>query len=107
MMSIDHIPKSAEEAIMMATNALSEEDKQLLRNTPEENLSMFHFSLCATIRNALGLWKDEAEGVLAAIAESDPTHPSVNDWGDSLSIDADGASALLVRTIRRRLIAVA
>ena len=26
-MSIDHIPKSAEEAIMMATNALSEEDK--------------------------------------------------------------------------------
>ncbi len=90
---------------MKAMSILSDEEKVRLRQTPELELGMFHFSLGANIRNGLGLWRDDAEELLGAIARFDPTHPSVNDWGNSLSIDADGASALLLRMMRRRIIA--
>lgn len=92
-MSIDKMPGSVEQAILMAMNILSDEETRLLRNTPEDKLSGFHYSLCASIRDALGLWRSEAEELLLVIAESDPTPPSVKDWGDSLSIDA-AASAM-------------
>lgn len=102
-MSIANVPESVEHALLM--DCLGDAQKELLSRTPENELGQFHYTLGADIRNRLGLWREDAKDLLAAIAGSDPTHPSVNDWGDSLSIDADGASALLLRTIRRRLLA--
>ena len=103
-MTNENFPKSAEDALELAMSALSDQDKERLLQVPEAELGRYHFSLGATIRNRLGLWRGDAEELLSAIARSDPTHPSVNDWGDTLSIDADGASALLLRMARRRLV---
>jgi hypothetical protein len=98
-------PESVERAVVMALDLLNDDEKLLISQTPEDKLGMMHFGLSAIFRNGLGLWRADATELLEAIANSDPTHPSVNDWGDSLSVDADGASAVLLRAIRRRLIA--
>ena len=81
---------TAEQALTTVIDILSDRKKQLLIDTPERRLISLHFSLGAQIRTALGLWRLEAEPLLAAVAAADPSHPNVIDWGDSLSIDAEG-----------------
>ena len=50
-------PRTVEEAVDRLLSSMSEEDKQSLKNTPEKDLIMCHFSLGAYIRNEFGLWQ--------------------------------------------------
>lgn len=48
---------------------LSDDDKQLIKSTPEKDLVNFHFGLGAGIRNDFGLWGQNKE-----LLESCKTH---------------------------------
>ncbi len=55
--TISTYPKTKEEAVKRILSILTEESKETIKNTPEEKLILFHFSLGMFIRNELGLWK--------------------------------------------------
>lgn len=52
----DELPKTLEEAVNVLLSALSEEDKEALKNTPEEDLITLHHGLGTYIRNEFDLW---------------------------------------------------
>ena len=54
-------PKSVKEAVELLSSALSEEDKQAIRNLPELGLSSLHLTLGNYIRNEFGLWRNNDE----------------------------------------------
>ena len=54
------IPFAIEECIEKLDGMLSDEQKQAIRDTPEDKLSIFHFSLGAGIRNTFGLWEHDS-----------------------------------------------
>jgi len=49
-------PKSIKEAVEFLCSKLSEQDRQAIRRTPEEQLEVLHFGLGTYIRNECGLW---------------------------------------------------
>ena len=49
-------PKTIDEAAERLLTELSEKEKERLKNTPEDELIVFHFSLGIFVRNHFGLW---------------------------------------------------
>ncbi len=64
------------------------EDKETVKNTPEEHLIMFHHGWGTDIRNDFGLWSDNEELLKSCGAE----------W-----MDADSASAIIIEAVWKRL----
>jgi urease accessory protein UreF len=95
---------SVDEAIEKALALISLADREILAKTEEDELNSFHMSLGGAIRAALDLWNPKSEKLLSEIAKSDPTYPFVIDWGDCYAVDPDGASAILLRAVRRRIL---
>ena len=56
-MSIEMYPQTIEEAVNLLIDLLTEGQREDLKNTPEEELSSYHFGLGMLIRNNFGLWK--------------------------------------------------
>ncbi len=54
-------PKTVEEAANQPISSMSEEDKETLRNTPREDLTLFHHGSGTDIRNKFGLWANNRE----------------------------------------------
>jgi len=54
-------PKTVEEAVDLLLMLLSDDNKQNIKNTSEEDLVLLHMGLGASIRNEFGLWKDNKE----------------------------------------------
>ena len=50
-------PKSLDEAVERLVAELSDEDKKILKDTPEEELAKYHFGIGMYIRNEFGLWQ--------------------------------------------------
>ena len=68
-------PKTVEEAVNRMIQEMSEEDRTRLKNTPEKDLIMYHFSLGMWVRNEFGLWQGNDE-LLKSCAKKDPLiHP--------------------------------
>lgn len=52
-------PTTVDEAVAMLLDEMSEEDKEIVRSTPEEEIIVrFHHGLGTWIRNRFGLWRD-------------------------------------------------
>lgn len=79
-------PKTVEEAVDLLFTLISDETKQQIKNTTEENLPDLHFGLGAGIRNEFGLWKDNKELLKACGKE----HP-------------DDASSVIIKALREKL----
>lgn len=54
-------PRTVAEAVNRLIQEMSEEDRETLKNTPEKDLIMYHFSLGMWIRNEFGLWQGNDE----------------------------------------------
>jgi hypothetical protein len=53
-------PQTVDEAVNRLVGALSEQDKQRIRELPKDDLIQFHFGWGMGIRNAFGLWGGNA-----------------------------------------------
>lgn len=104
MIESNSLIDTATKAIDTARASLTQSEIELLIATPEEKLGSLHFDLAAKIRTLLGLWEDGNAELLHAIATFDSSHPSVNDWSDQFSVDPDGASAIILKAIRRTIL---
>ena len=68
-------PRTVAEAVNRLIQEMSEEDRETLKNTPEKDLIMYHFSLGMWIRNEFGLWQGNDE-LLKSCRKKDPLiHP--------------------------------
>ena len=50
-------PQTLEEAVHLLVDLLTEEQREVLKTAPEEELSSYHLSLGILIRNNFGLWE--------------------------------------------------
>jgi hypothetical protein len=82
----DEWPKTVEEAVDRLLRDLKEEDRQRVRDTPEDGLIRFHHGWGTGIRNAYGLWRGNRE----LLASCGGGHP-------------DDASMVIIRAVWRRL----
>lgn len=57
----DEYPKTVQEAVRTLLSDMTEEQKDLLCNSTEEELVDFHHTLGTNIRNRFGLWEDNYE----------------------------------------------
>ena len=83
-------PKSIDEAVELLLTDLSERGRLAIRNMAEEELSSVHLSLGNYIRNEFGLWGDNEELLKACCPDGAPRN-------------ADGASAVIMRALWRKL----
>lgn len=67
-------PTTLEEAVSVIFSHLSAEDKETLRQTPKEDLILYHMSWGMGIRNEFGLWAGN-EALLKSACGGTPCHP--------------------------------
>ena len=79
-------PKTLDEAVRVHLLTMTDEEKKLVRNTPEEDLINLHFSWGLNIRNEFGLWKGNNE-LIESCGEFEP----------------DGASSAIIDAVWRAL----
>ncbi len=79
-------PRSVDEAATRIIASLSEEDKKTVRETPRDELIMFHMGWGMGIRNSTGLWRGNEE----LLKDTGVEHP-------------DGASMVIIEAIWERL----
>jgi hypothetical protein len=84
------LPKTMDEAIEMLLSTLSEKELQDIKNTPENELYILHFTLGGYIRNKLGLWGKNRE-LARSISNLD------------FLIDPDGISMTIIEELWKRL----
>ena len=77
-------PKTLDEAVDRLLIILSDSDKNIIANTPEQDLVDLHFSLGLAIRNGFGLHQPDSQLV-------------------SKCVSADDASMLIIRQLWKRL----
>jgi len=83
-------PRTVEEAVNRLIQEMSEEDRETLKNTPEKDLIMYHFSLGMWVRNEFGLWQGNEE-LLKSCATKEPfIHP-------------DDASSIIIEELWKKL----
>lgn len=82
----DEWPKTLDEAVARLLSVLSEESKQVVRETSEADLIRFHFSWGQGIRNDFGLWRGNRE----LLASCGHVHP-------------DDASMVIIKAVWKRL----
>ena len=68
-------PKSIQEAIERLLLELSDRDKLVIKNTSEEDLSMFHLTWGNYIRNEFGLWGNNRELLRGCSPEGSESNP--------------------------------
>ena len=79
-------PKTLEEAVKVHLLTMTDKEKEMVRNTPEEDLINFHFSWGLHIRNEFGLWAGNSE-LIKSCGEFEP----------------DGASSAIIDEVGRVL----
>lgn len=75
-------PRTLQEAVRISILTMADKEKEMLRNTPEEDLVLFHYNWAMNMRNEFGLWHGNDE-LLESCGES----------------GADGASMALIRAV--------
>lgn len=99
------LPNNIEAVVTLALSVLSDTDQRMLVAKAEENLIRLSPILGVKLRNEVGLWRPEADGLCSLLASSVPSYFGVIEWhpGD-YTIDPDGASGILLLLVRRRLL---
>lgn len=98
------VPKTVEAAVALAHSALDADEIKWLIEMDESQLIREIPLLGAKIRNHIGLWQEDATELLGLIAAADPGYFGVIDWSPGeYSIDADGASGILLGILKRQL----
>jgi len=69
-------PKTVEEAVYVLTLLLEKEDKEIVRQMPEEGLPSLHFGIGIYIRNNFGLWQGNKD-LLQSCGTDDPDDASM------------------------------
>ena len=81
-------PKTVEEAVAHTLRSMSDEDKKLVRETPEDELiGRFHHGWGTGIRNSFGLLRGNTE-LLASCGSPD---------------NADSASSVIIQAVWKKL----
>ena len=83
-------PKSVKEAVKRLLLELPENDKLVIKNTPEEDLSLFHFTWANYVRNEFGLWDNNDELLKDCLPDSNERNP-------------DDASAVIITALWKSL----
>ena len=81
-------PRTVDEAVDRILWTLPDEDRELVKNTPEKALIQFHHGWGTGIRNSFGLWAGNTE--LLKSCGSEDMHP-------------DSASMVIIRAVWQRL----
>lgn len=79
-------PRTLQEAVRISILTMTGKDKEMLKNTPEEDLVFFHCNWAVNMRNEFGLWHRNDE-LLESCGES----------------EADGASMTIIRAVWKGL----
>ena len=64
-------PRTLEEAVRVHLLTMTQKEKEMVRNTPENDLIDFHFIWGLNIRNEFGLWEGN-DDLIKSCRESDP-----------------------------------
>ncbi len=94
-------PKNVEEAVDQLISFMSEENKKTLRNTPEQDLIVFHHDFGTAIRNDFGLWSGNEELLKSCGSRMFPE--SAYDEYLAMMVDPDSASMEIIEAIWRKL----
>jgi len=79
-------PRNLEEAVKILLSNMTDKERELIKNSTEEELINLHFGLGVNIRNKFGLWDENFE-LLITCGELDP----------------DAASTIIIRTLWEKL----
>lgn len=79
-------PRTLEEAVRISILTMTGKEKEILKNTSEEDLVLFHYNYAVNMRNEFGLWDGNDELLESCGAP-----------------DADGASMAIVRAVWKAL----
>ena len=101
MLSPEEWPKTVEEAVDQVISSMSEEDKATLRNTPEQDLIVFHHGCKTAIRNDFGLWSGNEELLKSCGSRIFPE--SAYDEYLAMMVDPDSASMEIIKATWTRL----
>ena len=101
MLRPEEWPKTVEEAVDQLISSMSEEDKEALRNTPEQDLILFHHGVGTYIRNEFGLWSDNKELLKSCGSRIFPE--SGYDEYLTMMVDPDDASMEIIEATWIRL----
>jgi len=94
-------PRTVEEAVEQLMSSMSEEDKERLRNMPEEDLILLHMGLGLEIRNTLGLGQGNKELLESCGLRSMPD--SAYDDFLPMQVHPDDASGVIVEALWKAL----
>ena len=94
-------PRTVEEAVEQLMSSISEEDKERLRNMPEEDLIVLHMDLGLAIRNTFGLWQGNKELLKSCGLWSIPD--SAYDDFLPMWVHPDDASGVIVEALWKTL----
>lgn len=83
-------PKSVDEAVERLMAELSDEDKKILKDTPEMELVKYHFGIGMYIRNEFGLWQGNKDLLESCC-------------GSGYCQDPDEASFVIIKALWKRL----
>jgi len=97
----DELPETVKEAVNVLLSSFLEEDKETLRNTPEADLTIFHYGLGTYIRNEFGLWSGNKELLKSCASQMFPK--SAYDEYLAMMVDPDSASMEIIKATWRRL----
>ena len=75
-------PKTLDEAVKICLLTSTPQQKELIKNTPREELALFHPGWALNMRNEFGLWEGNSE-LVESCGASEP----------------DGASMVVVKTV--------
>jgi hypothetical protein len=89
--SVSNWPKTIDEAVDKLLELIPKMDQLHLKDTPENELIMYHFSLGMYIRNQFGLWKENKELLRSCAGK-----------GRNF-IDPDDASMVIIEALWKRL----
>ena len=78
-----------------------QQDRETLRNTPEDDLILCHFGLGAYVRNEFGLWGDSKELLKSFGSQKYPDSPY--DEFIPLFVQPDDASMVIIEATWRML----
>ncbi len=93
-------PKTVEEAVEQLLSSMSEEYKEALKNTPDEDLILHHYGFGAYIRNEFGLWDNNKELLKSCGLQLYPDSP-YNEYLPMM-VHPDNASTKIIEATWRR-----
>ena len=101
MLRPEEWPKTVEEAVDQLISSMSEEDKEALRNTPEQDLILFHHGFGTYLRNEFGLRSDSNELLKSCGSRISPE--SAYDEYLAMIVDPDSASTEIIEATWKKL----